>query len=192
MTKKKTTTQDLSADHPERFTPQSYRPADPETDRPAFWSTEPEVASLILAIAANTKAKTIVEVGCFRGATTAQLAASGLEIHAVDHLPELPPMPPNVTVHTGDSIEIAKSGAIPKADIIFYDSTHTFEHVQKEFAAYEKHVASPQCVHVFHDAIHLPEVAAFLRWLETWYNVTTINTTENRGVAIAVFRRAYA
>lgn len=192
MTKKKTTTQNLPADMPNSDAPQGYRPADPTTDRPAFWSTEPEVASLILAIAANTKAKTIVEVGCFRGATTAQLAESGLEIHAVDHHPELPPMPPNVTVHTGDSIAIANSRVLPKADIIFYDSTHTFKHLQAEFRAYEVNVAAKGCVHVFHDAIHLPEVAAFLRWLETWYNVTTINTTENRGVAIAVFRRAYA
>lgn len=192
MAKKKTTTQDLPEELPASFTPPGYRPADPPTDRPAIWSTEPEVARLILAIAANTNAKTIVEVGCFRGATTAQLAASGLEIHAVDHLPELPPMPPNVTVHTGDSIAVANSKVIPKAQIIFYDSTHTFKHLQAEFRAYEVNVAAKGCVHVFHDAIHMPEVAAFLRWLERWYNITTINTTENRGVAIAVFRRAYA
>lgn len=189
MSKKKTTP---SEELPTSLTPPGYRPADPPTDRPDIWSTEPEVAKLILAIAANTNAKTIVEVGCFRGATTTQLAASGLDIHAVDLLPELPEMPPNVTVHTGDSVEIAKSGALPKADIIFYDSTHTFKHLQAEFRAYEVNVAAKGCVHVFHDAIHLPEVAAFLRWLEQWYNVTTINTTENRGVAIAVFRRAYA
>lgn len=192
MAKKKTTTQELPEELPTTFTPNGYRPADPPTDRPAIWSTEPEVASLILAIAANTNAKTIVEVGCFRGATTAQLASSGLDIHAVDHLPELPPMPPNVTVHTGDSIAVANSRKLPKADIIFYDSTHTFKHLQAEFRAYEVNVAAKGCVHVFHDAIHMPEVAAFLRWLERWYNITTINTTENRGVAIAVFRRAYA
>lgn len=188
MAKKKNTNQEPA----DTYISPGYRPADPATDRPAVWSTEPEVASLILAIAANTNAKTIVEVGCFRGATTTQLAASGLDIHAVDHQPELPEMPPNVTVHTGDSIAIAKSGALPKADIIFYDSMHTFKHLQAEFRAYEVNVAAKGCVHVFHDAIHLPEVASFLRWLETWYNITTINTTENRGVAIAVFRRAYA
>ena len=48
---------------PDSFTTEGYRPADPPTNRPEIWSSEPEIAQLILAIAANIKAKTIIEDG---------------------------------------------------------------------------------------------------------------------------------
>jgi hypothetical protein len=185
MAKKKPATE-MPEPLPDSFTPPGYRPADPATNRPAIWSSEPEIAQLILAIAANTKAKTIIEVGCFRGATTTQLAASGLDIHVVDIAPELPPMPPNVTVYVGDSIALAPK--LPKADIIFFDSVHEFKRQRDEFQRYERTCGQQNTTYIFHDAIHILDVAAFCAWLREWYDVVIINTTDNRGLAIAKWK----
>jgi predicted O-methyltransferase YrrM len=161
------------------------------------YNTEHEACEFLgYLLAMNPQCKHVVEIGIFEGRTSLEL---------IKHLPKdgtitlidindfRCPMlkavcekDKRVKFIQGNSLKVlpqlAKEGF--KADFFFFDSVHEYQHQVAEFQAAER-IASEGAIHAFHDSIHIEGVLRFVNWMRQWYHVVNLNTTENRGLAIA-------
>jgi predicted O-methyltransferase YrrM len=156
------------------------------------WNSEPEVGETLAALIKLTGARTIVECGTFQGATTlAMLKALPkdgrlITIDIEDNRCEALKKDKKHEFILGPTLQVLTTLNV-KADLIFYDTVHEFEHQLREFKSGER-LAAPICTHVFHDSIHVPGVLEFVKWMRNWYNVVNLPTPDNRGLAIATIK----
>lgn len=209
---------DVRADiHPLEFTrlllPGSLSMKDPEwsaldadaanftpADFPQEFNSEPSVSRFLGELAFHQPAKTVIELGCFVGWTTAHLALAlrsgvGGTIHAVDpSRMYLDTMLANLKRHgLGESVKpvqgFSEDGNVlavlpERADIIFIDTGHNYPQTLREVELYAPRLA-PRGLIVLHDSMSAPGVRKSLLEVKGFRKMT-FGTERGNGVTILV------
>ena len=167
---------------------------------PAQFNSEPSVAQFLGELAYRRKAKTIIELGCFVGWTTAHLAY-GLQAHGGGRLVALDPsqeyldaMMANlrrnggldrlVTPLRGMSLDPAVLAALPaQADLIFLDTSHAYPATRDEILAYAGRLAPGGCF-VLHDSVNAPGVRRSIVEVAERFRIHTFATERSNGVTV--------
>jgi predicted O-methyltransferase YrrM len=139
---------------------------------PFEWSSESEVAHFIALLAWNLKPKNVIEVGSFVGFTSCHIALA-LEcigdgtLYCVDEGAEYLDILSNnieslglrnrIRIIHGSSLDPAVLDSLPKAEIIFIDSSHHYETTKREIEEYSQKIAKPGYL-VLHDSVRYPGV----------------------------------
>lgn len=134
--------------------------------------------------AVEAKAKRIVELGCYIGHSTRALLKAAIENNGHMHSIELNANSLSLvgeamksagvdmsfwTAVSGDDLEVAKQWVI-HMDLLFIDTSHTYENTVKELEAYSKFVV-PQGIIIMHDTYidrSVPEQYPVRRAVEDW------------------------
>jgi len=130
-------------------------------------SSEEDVIKLLYNIIRQTKSKTIIEIGIYHGAASLSMAQGinengGGEIHLVDISREflkevgskISEKKWKVTVHQ-HYVQLNKKNDtinLPKTDVLFIDSCHTYEAVKNDMRQYQP-LVSPGGFLILHDTI---------------------------------------
>lgn len=164
-------------------------------------SCERDVAKLLYQMVCLAKPKTVIEVGVFRGAASCHLAsalqrnANGAELHLVDiardHLEAAGSnltkfgLSDGVFFYFGDSADLAMTGKLPSAELVFLDGDHDQESVRRDIKAYWPLIRIGGLL-VLHDSImwngvrfHVNELARLLP-----DSVYTLATSGGSGVSV--------
>lgn len=178
----------LEADE-NNFTPHGF---------PKGFNSEPSVSRFIGELAFCQPAKSVIEIGCFVGWTTAHIAqglslGSGGMVYAVDPSPEcLNATMDNIKRHgfqkfvklvNGLSNAATTLAALPaQADIVFIDASHDYPQTLLEIQLYAPRL-SPKGVMVLHDSINAPGVRKSLLEI-TGFRKMTFGTERGNGVTL--------
>ena len=162
------------------------------------WNSEIEVGETLASLIRLTKAKTVLEVGVFQGATSKQLIQAlpqggyfvGIDIEdyrtieaekAFDNA--------NKKGKVADFVKESSLSALKKLptkhfDLIFVDSMHHWEHILPEFKLIEPLLADGGLL-CYHDSIHIADVKDLMTYAFSFgYNLLNLNTPFDRGLAI--------
>jgi len=182
---------------------QSCIPSDmiDERDYTVGWSAEPSVSLFLGRLAVASRASTIVEVGSFIGWTSAHLALA-LEFmgdaRGVLHLIEcnagyLEKASANLTklglqrwtrLHVGHSLDSTLLAKLPeKADLIFLDTSHSYEDTSRELSIYLLRVAPGGCL-ALHDSVNAPGVRRAIHDLRSACYIHTFATERGNGLTV--------
>jgi predicted O-methyltransferase YrrM len=161
-------------------------------------SSEPEVSRTLYSLARLLKARVVVEVGVFRGATSRFLARAlvdngGGTLHLVDMSGEALALaqkavgePSQVAVlgHLGGSVSPEVLGSVPgDLDLVFLDAAHTEEGVRDELAAWLPKMR-PGGVLAVHDTIHMRGVCKAAHEQAARRAVLTLSTGRGSGLTL--------
>ena len=161
-------------------------------------TVEITVAELLYVIVRTRKPKFILEAGTNWGYSTAHIAAGSKNYSRAFYTIEIDASNQEIAIDTlkkkriefvnfvlGDSVRFFSSlskGQI--VDFCFIDSSHTYEHTKREFAAIEKSLNTNSLV-CFHDAYtDVYGVKRFLEELPNIYEVLVLPTQPNTGFGI--------
>lgn len=156
------------------------------------WNSEIETSEFIGALMKMTGARVVVELGAFQGQTSLEIIKNlpkdgkaylvDIEDHRCAELKALCDGERVIFMQESSFTAIPKIK--DKPDLVFIDSVHEFKHIGREVSLIEA-LDNRDCVLAFHDSIHMAQVRDYLKWLRGWYNVTTLPTTQGRGLSIA-------
>jgi predicted O-methyltransferase YrrM len=170
----------------------------------ADWSSERCSAEFLGRLAAVMQAQTVIEVGCFIGYTTAHLTtalrnvARGGRVHFVDcEKPYLETTYANLqrlgladlgTAHLGTACDTSLLAALPdQADLIFIDTTHSYEDTLAEIATYAPRLSARGCL-ALHDSIRFPGVRRAMSEVRDQFQICTFATERGNGLSVLVPR----
>jgi len=172
-----------------------------ERDYTVGWSAEPSVSLFLGRLAVALRASTIVEVGSFIGWTSAHLALA-LEFighkDGVLHLVEcnagyLDRASANLTKlglqrwarpHVGFSLDPDLLAKLPeKANLIFLDTSHSYEDTSRELSIYLSRVAPGGCL-ALHDSVNAPGVRRAIHELRSACSIHTFATERGNGLTV--------
>ncbi len=162
------------------------------------WNSEVEVGETLASLIRLTKARTVLEVGVFQGATSKQLIQAlpkggyyaGIDIkdyRTIEAENAFDKATKNGKV--ADFIEENSLTALKKLpakhfDLIFVDSMHHWEHILPEFKLLEPLLADGGVI-AYHDSIHIQDVKDLMTYAFSFgYNLLNLNTPYDRGLAI--------
>jgi len=167
------------------------------------WNSEPSVSEFLGELAARSRPKNVVELGCYVGWTSAHLAlglraarSSGklwsldsneryLET-ARENLVRLG-LADRVEFVAGLSLDANVLNRLPREiDLLFLDTSHDYEATRQEIAAYASRL-TPGGMLVLHDSISLPGVRRAV--LEVWEKFETTTFATEFGNGITILRR---
>jgi len=115
----------------------------------------------LFALALNIKAKVIIELGVRGGESTIPLLLAaqknGGKLHSVDIKDHgISSVPENLKklwkFYKSDAIEFLKNWKV-KADLVFVDDWHTYDHVKKELEIIETFI-TPSSLVILHDSMY--------------------------------------
>lgn len=171
------------------FTPAEFPPG---------FNSEPSVARFLGELAVHQPAKTVIELGCFVGWTTAHMAQAlkhggGGSIYAVDPLKKyLETMVANLKRHGLESLVKPVQGfsedpqvleQLPqKADIIFIDTGHNYPQTRREVELYASRLSRRGLI-VLHDSMSAPGVRKSLLEVKGFRKMT-FGTERSNGVTV--------
>lgn len=168
---------------------------------PHLWSSEPDVADLISSLIKLHSYKNVVEIGVFKGLTSSHMINSigdsgsytGIDIE--DHRADTVKKYMNSKGHTfrlGDSQSELKKLPSSSADLIFLDGDHTLPYVKAEFLE-SLRVIRKNGIICMHD-YNSQGVKLWVDFIKKYKRFSTIvfNTSENRGIAVAVIHKPKA
>jgi predicted O-methyltransferase YrrM len=168
------------------------------------WSSEKNAAEFIGRLTAVMNAQTVFEIGCFIGYTTTHVATAlhargdagrthivdceqsyldttmaNLRRLGLDHL---------TTAHLGSACDPAVLEALPrKADLIFIDTTHTYDDTRAEIIAYKDRLNPGGCL-ALHDSVRFPGVRRAIREVNDVFDICTFATERGNGLSVLVPR----
>lgn len=169
-----------------------------------YWSSEPSAARFLGRLALVHQARTVIEVGCFIGWTTAHIATAlrqlgrGGRVHYLDcdagNLANATAnlrrtsLDPWTIPHQGSSLDPAVLAKLPaRADIIFIDTTHAYDQTRAEIDHYGSRIAADGCL-VLHDSISMPGVRRAVQDVRGRFDVCTFATERSNGVTVLLPR----
>ncbi|HVW19736.1 MAG TPA: class I SAM-dependent methyltransferase [Opitutaceae bacterium] len=176
------------------------------SDAPAQFNSEPSVARFLGELAFRRRARTVIELGCFVGWTTAHLAM-GIQAHGGGRVVALDPcqqyldtMMANlrrnggldslVTPVRGMSLDPGALAALPpQADLIFLDTSHAYPATRDEILAYAGRLTPGGCF-VLHDSVNASGVRRSIAEVAGRFRVHTFATERSNGVTVLLPRRA--
>ena len=159
------------------------------------WNSEIEVGEFLASLIKMTKAKTVLEVGVFEGETSKYMISAlpkaswfvGVDIEDFrtdENKKKFEAKGKAIDFILGDSKEVLKDLQKKYFDVIFVDSAHYWEHILPEFKEVEGLISEGGVI-VYHDSIHIADVAELMRYAKKYnYNVITLNTTDGRGLSL--------
>ncbi len=168
---------------------------------PERFNSEPAVARFLGELAFRRNPRTIVELGCFVGWTTAHLAASlraracGWRLFALDYQQKyLDTMVANLRRHDGldrlvtpirgMSLDPAVLGSLPaEIDLVFLDTSHAYPATRDEILAYAARLAPGGCL-ALHDSINASGVRRSVAEVADRFRVLTFATERSNGVTV--------
>jgi predicted O-methyltransferase YrrM len=171
---------------------------EPVKDELEGWNSEKEVASFLGELIKLTKAKTVLEVGVFRGNTSIQIINAlpkggyyvGIDIEDLVNQENKQGFINHgkqgkvIELVIGDSINEMPKLQKNHFDLVFIDGNHTFDHVLKEFKLAETLITRTGII-AFHDSLHLEDVKRVVEYAKAFnYNMINLDTPEGRGLAL--------
>ena len=159
------------------------------------WNSEEWVCKFIGCLVSMSKVRTAIEVGVFEGESSMRIIEAlpsggqfiGIDIN--DYRTKQAKAAYEraglaIDFFHGNSLDVAKLLPNNHFDLIFIDGDHSWEHVIKEFKAYEPKL-SRNGVFVYHDTIHLDGPKRIVEYAMHWgYIAVTLDTPEGRGISI--------
>lgn len=127
-------------------------------DTPEYWKSikitppDDKTSIFLFHLARIFQPKVMIELGVYKGASTCQLAKGNPNGHVygidktMEKIPDVIFDIPNITIINKDSLKAYKD--VPPADLIYFDSLHTYDHTKAEF---EKYKTNPLAILVFDD-----------------------------------------
>lgn len=166
------------------------------------WNSEPSVSEFLGELAFRSRARAVVELGCYVGWTSAHLAlglqaaGAGGRLWCVDFDERFlgaardnlarRGLAAGVTFHRGLSLDAATLAALPPAiDLLFIDTSHEYEDTLREIAAYTPRLA-PGGFIVLHDSISQNGVRRAV--LDVWERFDTLTFATEAGNGVTVLR----
>jgi len=166
---------------------------------PASFTSEPSVARFLSQLVFYRKPAVVVELGCFVGWTSANLAMalqanrSG-KLYCVDcdqkHLDatvaNLKRLGLDGVTKTllGKSTEATLVAALPnKIDVLFIDTSHMYPDTLDEIALYSPRMGETGCM-VLHDSISFPGVRRAIAEMSGMFRILTFATESGNGVSV--------
>jgi len=162
------------------------------------WNSEAEIGKMLGALIEMTGAKSFIEVGVFKGYTSADIINSmpkgsyfvGIDIEDLREQE-------NTKVYNkantrgvvadfiiGSSLTDLKQFNGHEFDIAFVDSAHHWAHILPEFKQVEPIVKKGGLI-IYHDSLHIKDVARLMNYAKFYgYNKVDLNTPEGRGLTI--------
>jgi predicted O-methyltransferase YrrM len=121
----------------------------------AIWSDIQDHLPRFVDLVTDMNAKIVVELGVRSGVSTVAwlhgLERTGGHLWSVDLNPAPPIIGGRWTFIQGDDLSPEVLVQLPRlADIVFIDTSHTYDHTRNELAVYEHRVRSGGCI-VLHD-----------------------------------------
>jgi len=169
-----------------------------QMDFPAEFNSEPSVARFLGELAVYQPAKTVIELGCFVGWTTAHMAQAlkhggGGCIYAVDPSKKyLEKMLANLKPHGLESLVRSVQGfsedpqvleQLPQqADIIFIDTGHNYPQTLREVELYAPRLSRRGLI-VLHDSMSAPGVRKSLLEVKGFRKMT-FGTERSNGLTV--------
>lgn len=166
------------------------------------WNSEPSVSGFLGELAFHTRARTIVELGCYVGWTSAhfafaQRAAGGGQLWCVDSDErflnaaqrnlERRQLASGVNFVRGLSLDAPVLAALPASiDLLFIDTSHEYQPTLDEIATYSPRLAPGGCI-VLHDTISQDGCRRALR--DRWDDFATLTFATEFGNGLTVLRR---
>lgn len=164
-----------------------------------LYSTELDVIYLMYNLCRMINAKSVIEVGIYKGACSIALAQAladngGGEIHCIDIYDTNfsmikaaivdPEKLVNLFFHHGDSISVVESGTLPQSDLIFIDADHQYGPVKKDVQKYWPLLA-PGGILAMHDTImHEGTRLVANELFQNEYKVMTLATSGGSGISL--------
>ena len=166
------------------------------------WNSEPSVGKFLGELAFHTRARTVVELGCFVGWSSAHLAvglhaaANGGRLWCVDsderylnaarrNLEKLS-LGDGVTWVRGLSLEDHVLTALPESiDLLFIDTSHEYEPTLAELRTYAPRLAPGGCI-AMHDTISQDGCRRALR--DRWDDFASMTFATEFGNGVTVLR----
>jgi len=161
------------------------------------WNAEPEVAEFVATVAFASRARRVIELGCFIGFSSCHIASALQQLggerllYCVDknerHLEivkanvDAMGLSSHVRLVHGASLEPSVIEQLPQAEVIFIDSAHDYETTAQEIDVYQRKIVRPGCL-VLHDAIMWPGVRRAVRELAG--RRLSFSTSHGAGVAV--------
>ena len=184
----------------EKFTP---------PDAPGAFNSEVSVARFLGELVFYKDARTVVELGCFVGWTTAHMALAieargGVgRLFALDYQQEyLEIMRSNlrrqggidrlVTPLRGFSLDSSVLAALPQQiDVLFIDTAHGYPETRTEILTYSPRLAPGGCI-VLHDSTSAAGVRRSVNELAERFDTLTFATERSNGVTVLMSRSSPA
>jgi predicted O-methyltransferase YrrM len=167
------------------------------------WNSEPSVSEFLGELVFRRRARTIVELGCFVGWTSAHLAL-GMQVSGADgrlwcidtderflsaarRNLERRQLASNVTFVCGRSLDASVLSALPTSiDLVFIDTSHEYQDTLEEISAYAARLASGGCI-ALHDTISQDGCRRALR--DCWSDFATLTFATEFGNGLTVLQR---
>lgn len=149
------------------------------------WTTELETGEFLASLIKMTGAKHVVEIGVFKGFSSVQMIEAlpkdgtyvGIDIEDLI-IEELAHIKKDKRVKFMFENSLDALPKLDKADLVFIDGLHEFDHNVKEFKLIEKFISKGGIVAV-HDSEHIPDVLKFVNWLRNFPHFDIINLPTN-------------
>jgi predicted O-methyltransferase YrrM len=170
------------------------------------WNSEPSVSEFLGELAFRLRPRTIVEIGCFVGWTSAHFAlglrAAGTSgrLWCVDSDPRfLAAARDNLSRHgVGSNVEFVNGFSLDPAvlntlpgeiDLLFIDASHDYDETKRELAVYVPRL-SPGGMVALHDSVSWNGVRRAV--LDVWDQFETLTFATEFGNGVTVFKRLRA
>ena len=166
---------------------------------PEYFNSEPSVGRFLSQLVFYRKPAVVVELGCFVGWTSAQLAmalqANGRgKLYCVDcDQNNLDATMTNLKRLALDGMAIALLGkstdetlvaALPnKIDVLFIDTSHMYPDTLDEIVLYSSRLTETGCM-VLHDSISFPGVRRAIAEMSVMFRILTFATESGNGVSV--------
>lgn len=167
------------------------------------WSSERNAAEFVGRLAAFMRAKTVVELGCFIGYTTAHIATAlktcnghvyfvDLEKRAVEATRanlERMGLAQFGTPLVGPSCDSTMMAQLPaEINLAFIDTSHGYDDTVQEIETYGRRLSAGGCL-VLHDTVRCPGVRIAVDRARRAFDLFTYATEGGNGVSVLVPKR---
>lgn len=165
---------------------------------PHIWSSEVDCAQTMVALLKMHGGKDVLEIGVFKGKTSAYLVDglpeygswTGIDIEDLrnDSVKDFMNLQKTKQCELiiGPSLNIIPTLSARKYDLIFIDSVHELNYLRNEFKACERVIKQNGLI-CMHDSIHMQGVKDWVNYIIplSHFEVINFNTSEGRGLAVA-------